>query len=98
MYPATHTSYLYVWYWLLPFACLHPNVMKTQRFILTYTGEGAMPPGEVTQLRQQVAVLDQSRRSLLVEDTPDHLNQLLLSMPEWQAELERIYHKDLSGY
>lgn len=72
--------------------------MKTQRFVLTYTGQGDMPAGEVTDLKRRVSVLDQSRRSLLVEDTPVHLNQLLLTMPEWRAELERMYHKDLSGY
>ncbi len=72
--------------------------MKTQRFVLTYTGQGVMPADEVTELKGRVTVLDQSRRSLLVEDTPAHLNQLLLIMPGWRAALERIYYKDLSGY
>jgi hypothetical protein len=65
--------------------------MKTQRFILTYTGSGALPPGDVARLQSQVAVLDLSRHSLLVEDVPDHLTQLLQTMPHWQAEPERMY-------
>ena len=65
--------------------------MKTQRFVLTFTGGGTMPPGDVAQLRVQVTVLDQSHHSLLIEDVPDHLNQLLQAMPQWQAEPERVY-------
>jgi hypothetical protein len=67
------------------------DTMKTQRFILTYTGGGALPPGDVAQLQAQVAVLDLSRHGLLVEDVPGHLTQLLQTMPQWRAEPERMY-------
>lgn len=65
--------------------------MKTQRFVLTYTGEGLMPSGEVKQWSEQLTVLDQSRQNLLVEDAPEHLTRLLKIMPHWKAGPERLY-------
>lgn len=64
--------------------------MKTQRFVLTYTGEGPMPSGDVKQLKEQVSVLDQRSQSLLVEDAPEHLSRMLQTMPRWQAGPERM--------
>ncbi len=65
--------------------------MKTQRFVLTYTGEGLVPPGEVKQWSEQLAVLDQSRLNLLVEDEASHLTRLLQTMPHWKAGPEQFY-------
>jgi len=65
--------------------------MKTQRFILTYTGRGTMPTTDLAFLNEHVPVLDHSRRSLLVEDAPEHIRHLLRSMPRWQYRPERMY-------
>lgn len=54
-------------------------------------GKGDMPSKDVTFLQKQVSVLDQSRRCLLVEDSADHLGQLLQHWPDWQGEPEQMF-------
>ena len=66
--------------------------MKKQRFVLTYTGSGSMPPGDVVQLHERVSVLKQNHQSLLVEAIPEHLSRLLRTMPQWRVWSERAYN------
>ena len=70
--------------------------MKKQRFVLTYIGKGDMPSSDVTFFQTQITVLDQSRCCLLVEDSADHLGQLLQHRPDWQGEPEQMF-KTLNG-
>lgn len=65
--------------------------MKKQRFRLTYSGNGPMPPGDVAQFFARVSVLEQSHQSLLVEAIPEHLNRLLRTMPRWRLWSEWAY-------
>jgi hypothetical protein len=65
--------------------------MKTQRYVLRFLGAGLIHPDDISYFQSQLRVLDQSQHCLLVNSTPDHLNQLLEEMPLWQAESERLH-------
>lgn len=65
--------------------------MNTQRYLLRYVGSDAMPAADVTDVAGQTRVLDRSRHCLLVEDTPEHLRQLLKSLTRWRLQPERRY-------
>lgn len=65
--------------------------MTPTRFVLTYRGQGSMPPADVALLSDKTAVLDQSRTGLLVADTAYHLRHLLHRLPNWSYRPERWY-------
>ena len=66
--------------------------MKKQRFMLTYSGSEAMPPGDAAQLHERVFVVQQSHQSLLVKAIPKHLSRLLRTMPQWRMWPEWAYN------
>ena len=55
-----------------------------------------MPDEDVARFNEHVSVLARSRLGLLVEDSPTHLHQLLLTMPRWKVGPEQMY-KRLDG-
>jgi hypothetical protein len=62
------------------------------RFILRYTGRGAMPDSHLTQIRSApgVTVLDStSPRMLLVQASPETVNQLAQALPGWTYSSEQ---------
>jgi hypothetical protein len=62
------------------------------RFILRFTGRGAMPGSDLEQVRSVpgVTVLDSSSpRMLLVEASPRAVRQLAEALPEWTYALEQ---------
>ncbi|UFH57120.1 hypothetical protein [Spirosoma sp. KNUC1025] len=64
--------------------------MKTNRYLLVYMGEGAMPSADVAYFRASSHVLDQSRRCLLVDDQAEHLRELLRIKHQWQFQPEQL--------
>lgn len=62
------------------------------RFILRFTGQGAMPGSDLAQIRSApgVIVLDStSPRMLLVEASPETVRQLAEALPGWTYSSER---------
>jgi hypothetical protein len=62
------------------------------RFILRFTGQGATPDADLTQIRSApgVTVLDSSsQRMLLVEAAPRAVKQLAEALPGWVCTREQ---------
>jgi hypothetical protein len=63
------------------------------RFILRFTGQGAMPAADVSRIRAHpdVTVSDTSSRMLLIEATQPAADQLAQQLPDWVCTPERTY-------
>jgi hypothetical protein len=61
------------------------------RFILRYSGKGPKPADDVAQIHgaDDVKVIDESARMLLVESSEPSLQQLLESLSQWSATPEQ---------
>jgi hypothetical protein len=59
------------------------------RFILRYTGNGAAPAEVVARLREQLTILEEAPRMLLVDGTEPRVKKLLESLPDWLMVEER---------
>ncbi|TMQ33227.1 MAG: hypothetical protein E6K70_14275 [Planctomycetota bacterium] len=62
-----------------------------ERYILRFTGRGAMPEAHLRQIHSLpgVTVLDKSPRMLLVEAPPDAVEQLAKALPGWTYSSEQ---------
>jgi hypothetical protein len=61
------------------------------RYILRFTGRGASPDDARQRLSnwQDVKIVDESPRMLLVEASPEAINRLTEELPGWTSTLER---------
>ena len=61
------------------------------RYIVRYVGTGLRPAADVQRIRatQELTVLDDSSRMLLVEASEKSLKELMGSMPKWTWSPER---------
>lgn len=62
------------------------------RFILQFTGGGAVPAADLKQIRacSGVTVLDEAPRTMLVQATPQAVGRLVKELPGWVSEAERF--------
>jgi hypothetical protein len=63
------------------------------RYILRYSGKGAMPASDVERIRSApgVKVLDSSSpRMFLVEASPETIRQLNTALPGWTSSHEQM--------
>lgn len=65
---------------------------KMDRFILRYTGSGAMPPADLEKIHQaaDVTVVDETPRMVLVEAPSESAAHLADLSPEWSCSRERM--------
>jgi hypothetical protein len=63
------------------------------RFILRYTGQGAMPTDDILRIRSHpdVTIEDQSARMFLIQATPEAVSQLNEELSGWICAPERTY-------
>lgn len=67
--------------------------MATERFVLRYRGEGAIPEADVARVRSLpgATVVDSTPRMLVVEAEPEPLRRLADSLPRWVVGQEQTY-------
>jgi hypothetical protein len=62
------------------------------RFILHFTGSGAVPAADLKQIRgcSGLTVLDESPRMMLVQATPQTVGRLVKELPGWKSSAEQF--------
>lgn len=66
--------------------------MRLKRYILTSPNRRPLTQTDLHYLKRHTTVLDQSRCTVLVEDTASHLRRFLQSLPGWNCQPESLYN------